>query len=60
MNEKEIKDDFLTVSEAARYLKISQPKLYQLRATEKDFPFHKIGESLRFYKEELKQWVLSH
>ena len=60
MNEKEIKDDFLTVSEAARYLKISQPKLYQLRATENDFPFHIIGESLLFYKDELKQWVLSH
>lgn len=59
MNEKEIKDDFLTVNEAARYLKVSRPKLYQLRATERDFPFHKIGKSLRFCKEELKQWVLS-
>ena len=53
-------EDFLTVEEAAKYLKISTQKLYQLKATEQDLPFHKVGESLRFYREELKQWVLSH
>lgn len=53
-------EDFLTVEEAAKYLKISPQKLYQLKATNQDLPFHKVGESLRFYREELKQWVLSH
>lgn len=55
MNEK----DFLSVKEAAEYLRVSTKKVYDLKATRKDFPFHKIGEKLVFNRDELKAWVLA-
>lgn len=51
--------DFFSVKEAADYLRISTKKVYDLKATKKDFPFHKIDEKLVFSREELKNWVLS-
>lgn len=51
--------DFFSVKEAADYLRISTKKVYDLKATKKDFPFHKIDEKLVFSREELKKWVLS-
>ena len=51
--------DFLNIKEAAEYLRVSTKKVYDLKATKKDFPFHKIDEKLVFSREELKQWVLS-
>lgn len=55
MNEK----DFLNIKEAAEYLRVSTKRLYELKATVKDFPFHKIGEKLVFNRDELKAWVLA-
>lgn len=52
-------NDFLSVKEAAEYLRVSTKKVYDLKATKKDFPFHKIDEKLIFNREELKNWVLS-
>lgn len=51
--------DFLSVKEAADYIRVSTKRLYELKATVRDFPFHKIGEKLVFNRDELKAWVLS-
>lgn len=51
--------DFLSVKEAADYIKVSTKRLYELKATVKDFPFHKVGEKLVFNRDELKAWVLA-
>lgn len=50
--------DILTTKEAAQFLKLSLPTLYQLKATDKNFPFHKVGEKLLFIKGELTEWLL--
>lgn len=55
MNDK----DFLNIKEAAEYLRVSTKRLYELKATVRDFPFHKIGEKLVFSRDELKAWVLA-
>ena len=59
MPQEKILGDFLSVKEAADYIKISTKRLYELKATVKDFPFHKVGEKLVFSRDELKAWVLS-
>jgi excisionase family DNA binding protein len=51
--------DFLSVKEAADYIRVSTKRLYELKATVRDFPFHKIGEKLVFNRDELKAWVLA-
>ena len=51
--------DFLNIKEAAEYLRVSTKKVYDLKATRKDFPFHKIDEKLVFNRDELRAWVLS-
>lgn len=56
MNDVEIMD----VKEAAKFLRLSKQKIYQLKATDKSFPFHKVGESIRFIKDELREWVSNH
>ena len=54
-------DEIMTVNEAAKYLKLSPQKVYQLKATDKSFPWHKPSEgALRFVRDELRQWLLSH
>lgn len=45
-------DDILTVKEAAQFLKVSVPTIYQLKA-KKQIPFKKIGGNLRFSKADL-------
>jgi excisionase family DNA binding protein len=51
--------DFLSVKEAADYIRVSTKRLYELKDTVRDFPFHKIGEKLVFNRDELKAWVLA-
>ena len=58
MNEDKL--EIMDVGEAAKYLRFSTQKVYQLKATDKTFPWHKVGESLRFVKDELRKWVLEH
>ena len=52
--------EILNVNEAAKYLRISAQKVYQLKATDRTFPWHKFGENLRFVKDELKEWLIAH
>lgn len=49
-------DEVLTVKEAAAFLKVSIPTIYQLKAR-KEIPFRKIGGSLRFLKSELIDYI---
>lgn len=46
------KDEVLTVSEAAEYLKMTRQGLYQL-VMKKKIPFFKIGGAVRFHKSDL-------
>lgn len=59
MPEKIGDKEFLTVKEAAKFLKLSEARIYQIKATVKDFPFHKVGEKILFEKNELYQWVMN-
>lgn len=59
MPEQNTVKDFLSVREAAEYLRCSTKKVYDLKANNKTFPFHKIDEKLIFSRDELKAWVLS-
>lgn len=49
-------EEVLTPKEAADFLKISLPTLYQLKANKK-IPYGKAGGQLRFIKSELIAWV---
>jgi excisionase family DNA binding protein len=51
-----MENEVLTPKEAADFLKISLPTLYQLKARNK-IPFGKVGGQLRFIKSELVEWV---
>ena len=50
---------WLTVQEAAVYLKVSKSKLYQL-ARDKEIPHGKVGVQWRFDQKELDRWVRRH
>lgn len=52
-------NDFLTSKEAAAYIRISLPSLYNLVANDRSFPVHKVGEKLIFNRDELKEWILA-
>lgn len=58
MNTEKENQDFLNSKEAASYLRISMPKLYEAIKNE-NMPYHKIGEKFLFYREELKKWLLA-
>lgn len=58
MPEKIGDKEFLNTKEAAKFLRLSEVRIYQLKATDKTFPFHKVGEKLLFEKNELSDWVL--
>ena len=58
MDEKN--SDFMTAKEAAAYLRISLPKIYEIIRQKEPLPAHRIGEKLLFCKEELKEWLLAH
>lgn len=45
-------DEILTVKEAAQFLKVSVPTIYQLKARNQ-IPFKKVGGNLRFLKSDL-------
>jgi len=49
-------DELLTIPEAARFLKISKSKVYQM-AKEGKLPHFKIGRNIRIRKEDLKEWL---
>lgn len=51
--------EFLNVKEAAKFMKMSEARIYQLKRDVKDFPFHKVGEKILFEKTELSNWILS-
>lgn len=53
-----IETDFMTVKEAALYLRVSPMLIYQLNAR-KQIPCRKIGRKIIFSKKELSEWVLS-
>lgn len=57
--EKEAQE-FMTVAGAAKFLCVSEQKIRALRATERGFPYHKIGEKVLFHRDELRQWALAH
>jgi excisionase family DNA binding protein len=49
-------DDFLTVRELAKWLKLSESHIYSL-VNKKKVPFFKIGGKLLFDKEKIKNWI---
>lgn len=55
---EKIETDFMTVKEAAQFLRVSPILLYQLNASKK-IPCRKIGRKIIFSKKELSEWVLS-
>lgn len=55
-----LKTDLLTASQAAGFLGISMPKLYELTST-RSIPCYKpTGGKLYFNRTELENWVWSH
>jgi excisionase family DNA binding protein len=51
-------DELLTISEAARFLKLSIPTVYA-KVSRKEIPVNKQGKRLYFYKSELADWIKS-
>lgn len=51
--------DFMTVKEAAQFLRVSPMLIYQLNAAKK-IPCRKIGRKIIFSKKELTEWVMSN
>jgi excisionase family DNA binding protein len=49
-------DDFLTVRELGKWLKLSESHIYSL-VNKKKVPFFKIGGKLLFDKEKIKNWI---
>jgi excisionase family DNA binding protein len=49
-------DEFLTIKEAAEYLKIVVPTIYGL-VSRSSIPFMKRGKRLYFSKDELNKWI---
>ena len=49
-------DDFLTVPELAKWLKLSNSHIYAL-VSKKKIPFTKLGGKLIFDKQKIKEWV---
>lgn len=49
-------DDLLTISEAAKFLKLSIPTIYT-KVSRKEIPVNKQGKRLYFYKSELADWI---
>ncbi len=51
-----VTDKWLTIDELAKYLKLSQTKLYRM-AQSVEIPASKIGSQWRFDREEIDEWV---
>ena len=56
MNEKSLKNQYLTIAEVKNYLNISQSKAYEL-AHRKDFPACRFGGSIRIPREPFLAWI---
>jgi excisionase family DNA binding protein len=50
---------FLTVSEAARLLRITTRSIYQMVA-ESRIPYRRVGRAVRFEQTELMEWTKAH
>ena len=49
-------DKILTIKEVAKYLKVNERTIYRLAASG-DIPAFKVGNSWRFRKAEIGQWI---
>jgi excisionase family DNA binding protein len=49
----------LTIDEAARYLRLSRPKVYNLVAAG-DLPAVRVGRSVRIRRDRLEAWIEEH
>jgi excisionase family DNA binding protein len=61
MREKETAKLFpevMTISQLSEYLKFSEPTIRKW-IKEEYLPFHRLGDSMRFYKTEVDSWVKS-
>jgi len=56
MNKKEKLDEFLTVRELARWIKLSESHVYFM-VNKKKIPFAKLGGKLLFDKEKIRKWI---
>ena len=54
--DSQLDGDVLTIEEVARYLRLSEAKVYELARTG-SIPAFRIGKSWRFDRELLKEWV---
>lgn len=58
LSQQKEQDEFFTIEEASRYLKIPVTTLYDYTSN-KRIPFHKKGKKLHFSKLELIVWMKS-
>lgn len=52
-------DDFLTVKELSKWIKLSESHIYFL-VNKRKIPFAKLGGKLLFDKQKIKQWIDSN
>jgi len=51
-----ILDDFLTVRELSKWLRLSESHIYSL-VSKKKIPFKKVGGKVLFDKQQIKNWI---
>lgn len=51
-----ILDDFLTVRELSKWLRLSESHIYSL-VSKKKIPFNKVGGKVLFDKQQIKNWI---
>jgi len=51
-----ILDDFLTVRELSKWLRLSESHIYTL-VSKKKIPFNKVGGKVLFDKQQIKNWI---
>jgi len=51
-----VTNEFITVKELSRWIKISCSKIYAL-VTEKRIPYNKVGGKLLFDKQKILDWI---
>jgi excisionase family DNA binding protein len=49
-------NEYLTVKEVAKLLRLSQPTIYSLLKKKNGIPCHRIGGSWRFVLQEVQDW----
>ena len=55
----EINQEYLNIPEAARFLRISRNRAYDLAASDPTFPVIRIGRRLIVPREDLRDWLES-